>query len=186
MEPLFFVISIIAHRLLTRRASWHSKLAARYVPKVEQTRWAIADVASEQRFTRVLDHFRECGYVVIAGVLDDEEVESAMFKLWDYLETASRVTSSSSSSSSSLSRNSPSTWTRDSTPWPATVEGGILPYFSSGQSSAAWYIRSNEKIINIFRRFWGVDRVLTSFDGILVWRKSVKTETGEKIRGAKY
>ncbi|GMH94664.1 hypothetical protein TrVE_jg1993 [Triparma verrucosa] len=178
-DACVFVATAITHYLLLivkrRRRAWHSKLRPIYVPKSKQRHFTMADVDFEGQSIR--SHFDEHGWVVVSGVLDDIEVSQAMSYVWDYLETASRASlSHASTSRKPVSRGDPSTWASEG--WPATVEGGILPYFSSGQSSAAWSIRSNEKVKRIFRRFWGTENVLTSFDGLLVWRRSVKTECG--------
>jgi hypothetical protein len=58
------------------------------------------------------------------------------------------------------------------------LEGGILAFHGAGQTRAAWEVRGNEKVINVFRRFWGADKVLTSMDGVLMWRSCAKTEKG--------
>ena len=42
---------------------------------------------------------------------------------------------------------------------------GICKYFDVGHQRFAWLARTNPKIINIFKKLWNTDELVTSFDG---------------------
>ena len=95
--------------------------------------------------------------------------------MWDYVESASSVQLSMippSPPSPPVDRSRPETWA--SPAWPACLEGGILPYYGSGQSSFSWYIRTLPSLTSAFTSFWSAlgkpGPLSASFDGMIMWR----------------
>jgi hypothetical protein len=84
------------------------------------------------------DFLQQHGFVVYRSVLSPTESRTALHLLWNWLEAAAPK--------GRLDRDNPDSWDD----WPDTVEGGILPYFGSGQSEGAWYVRSRPKVFDSF------------------------------------
>lgn len=98
------------------------------------------------------------GFVVYANVLDSRETGHALDLMWDYLEGLS----------TGIDRNDENTWADDR--WPTAVHGGILPSYGIGHSKMQWFLRDVEKVKSCFASIWQTQELLTSFDGITVWR----------------
>ena len=102
-----------------------------------------------------LEYLEEHGYVVIANVLTTEEADHALALLWDYLEL-----------STGIDRNDPETWDdigqlRFMAGFIAvTALGIVLP---SGTFVTA-------PVKQAFASVWQDDDLLTSFDGVALWR----------------
>jgi hypothetical protein len=92
------------------------------------------------------------------AVLNPEEVKTAVDLTWDYLAELG----------TGVDRNDPKTWGDDR--WPTTVHGDILPGHGIGQCGAQWYIRSRKPIHKTFAKIWNDEDLLTSFDGMALWR----------------
>lgn len=113
----------------------------------------------------------EHGYVVIKEALSQQEVATTLDKLWQYLEGLG----------TGIDRHDVSTWKDDR--WPPYVDGGIVPSFGIGQSSAQWFVRGNTNVRKSFEALWGTEELLVSFDGMPIWRPwsyehSWKTSSG--------
>ena len=65
-------------------------------------------------------------------------------------------------------RDDPHTWGDDR--WPTAVHGAILPGHGIGQSAAQWFIRGSSRVQAAFAGVWDTDELLTSFDGMSLWR----------------
>ncbi|GMH53603.1 hypothetical protein TrRE_jg9832 [Triparma retinervis] len=126
--------------------------------------------------------FREMGYVVVAGVMNKEEVEKTKGLVWDYIEGASSVKLALEGKVGMhpcVNRDDPKTWAASS--WPDTLEGGIFPHFGVGHSRAAWFVRTRSKVQQVFEGFWGAEAhggLLASFDSMLLWRSGEVTDKG--------
>lgn len=134
------------------------------------------------------------GFCVISLVLTQDECVTALELAWDYVEVRSSLTlqnlrgepslfyvqaaSAVQYSIESVNQNEPNpfvvlrddprTWIDGS--WPRGVEGGILPYFGSGQSTCAWFVRSVPAVRAAFAALWREDDLIASMDGLLLWR----------------
>jgi hypothetical protein len=95
---------------------------------------------------------------VIAQVLDADQCARALDLTWDYLEALD----------TGIDRNDPGTWDDDR--WPTAVHGGILPGHGIGHSAAQWFIRSAPAVKRAFAAIWDTDDLLSSFDGMALWR----------------
>ena len=98
------------------------------------------------------------GYVVIAGVASEAELETSMGLLWDFLEGIG----------SGLQRGDVSTWGGQN--WPADPLTGILGYYGIGQSKFQWFIRGLPAVKEVFTKIWQTDDLLVSFDGCGLFR----------------
>lgn len=92
------------------------------------------------------------GYVVIAGVLDDEVVAQSLDEMWAIMEALAPVR-----------RDEPATWSRSAN-WPPMLHGGMIQYI--GHSQLQWNLR--EQCARVYAEYYGVDveELATSFDGI--------------------
>lgn len=172
-----------------RRDRWYSKLWPRYIPVVVIRDWEEAlapqevyscarsipvDWLTPSNSDKLQSVLREHGFVVITGVLTESECRKALSLGWDYLEAAS--VAESQLQESALPRQPPLRRSDESThanTMPRTVEGGMLPYYGSGHSTLAWFIRSHPRVREIFASLWGTDNLISSLDGIVLWLKEV-------------
>lgn len=95
------------------------------------------------------------GYAVIPNILTNEECDSAIDGIWDWLALLSN---------GEIDRQDSDTWL---TNWPYTFgKKGIIQWYGVGQSQFVWDVRQNPKVIDIFKKIWKTDDLLVSFDGI--------------------
>ena len=170
--PALFLVSILLAQITRRRPFIPNPFPWAFAPPSVKTTF-VADA----RFP--LSNFEKNGYCVISGIMTGDEIGRTLSLLWDYVEAASKVQCDMTlpvTPGCVVDRNDPTTWTNQN--WPASVEGGILPYFGSGQSSASWYVRSLLAVRQTFEEFWSTSDLVTSFDAFVIWRNSVPTERG--------
>lgn len=105
-----------------------------------------------------LEYLDEEGFVVFANVLDSIQTDKALSLMWDYLEELG----------TGIDRNDKDTWSDKY--WPTAVHGGILPSYGVGHSKMQWYVRDIDDVKTCFASIWDTDDLLTSFDGITIWR----------------
>ena len=105
-----------------------------------------------------VDHLTEYGFVVIENALTAHQAAHALDLTWQYLEALG----------TGIKRDDPDTWGDER--WPVAVHGGIIPSQGIGHSEAQWFIRSVPSIKQAFAAVWGDDDLLTSFDGMALWR----------------
>jgi len=98
------------------------------------------------------------GYVVIRAALSQSQASKAMSLLWDYLEALG----------TGIDRRNVDTWDDDR--WPTAAHGGILPSFGIGHCAAQWFIRDVANVKASFAAVWDDEDLLTSFDGVTLWR----------------
>lgn len=181
-----------------RRDRWYSKLWPRFIPVNEAKDWNEA-LESQETYTcarsipidwltktpsnsKLQNVLQQHGFVVISGVLSNTECQEALKLGWDYLEAASGAESllydgddSSKrlpSDDPPLIRNDASTHTKEN--MPRSVEGGMLPYYGSGHSTLAWFVRSHPSVVNVFSSLHGTDDLISSLDGLVLWFKQVR------------
>ena len=112
------------------------------------------------------------GYVVLKETLTKQQPGKTLNLLWDYLEELD----------TGIDRKDPKTWDDDR--WPTAAHGGILPSYGIGHSKSQWYLRSIPNVKKAFAKIWGTEDLLTSFDGVSLWRPwninpQWKTESGQ-------
>ena len=127
------------------------------------------------------DHLEEYGFAVVTDVLSDKECKVAIGKAWDYLETSSAVERQIQAGPSTdlppVRRDDPSTLS--SQYFPVHVEGGILPFYGSGHSAFAWYLRDNLAVQSVFASLYKTipENLITSLDGMVMWRAGEEHRT---------
>ena len=104
------------------------------------------------------DYLDEHGFVIIASALSAQQAAQALSMLWDYLEELG----------TGIDRTDINTWDDDR--WPTAVHGGILPSFGIGHCAAQWFIRDVADVKASFAAVWDDEDLLTSFDGVTLWR----------------
>ncbi len=119
-------------------------------------------------------YLEEHGYVVIASVLDAAGCKRGLDLTWDYLEGLG----------TGVDRNDPVTWDDDR--WPTSVHGGILPGHGIGHSAAQWFLRSAPAVKAAFAAVWDTDELLSSFDGMALWRPWRLNEAWKTNRGGSW
>ena len=105
-----------------------------------------------------LAYLDEHGFVIIQNALSEMETAHAISLIWDYLEGLS----------TGIDRLNVDTWGNDR--WPISVHGGILPSQGIGHSPAQWFIRKSLRVQQAFAAIWETTELLTSFDGMSLWR----------------
>jgi len=98
------------------------------------------------------------GYVVIPGILSHTEVEQGLSLTWDWLESLG----------SGISRSDPATWQDEN--WPGDLQSGIVTTCGAAQQEAAWLVRGNKKVQQVFSSVWGEEDLITSMDCVILWR----------------
>eukprot|EP00747_Dinoflagellata_sp_TGD_P140807 gnl/TRDRNA2_/TRDRNA2_176047_c0_seq1.p1 gnl/TRDRNA2_/TRDRNA2_176047_c0~~gnl/TRDRNA2_/TRDRNA2_176047_c0_seq1.p1 ORF type:complete len:397 (+),score=57.08 gnl/TRDRNA2_/TRDRNA2_176047_c0_seq1:83-1273(+) len=125
---------------------------------------------TEDRFDlddpQALRHLFEEGYVVIAGALNEEDLEKSRAELWDVLEA----------SAPGVCRGVVDTWGGDEVDWPADPATGILRPLGVSHSPLLWRVRAAPGVRGTFERIWGTRRLLSSFDGAGVFRPLLREE----------
>lgn len=115
---------------------------------------------------RWLRHLADEGFVVIANVAGQAEIERAYSLLWKFIED--------SDASGNIRCEDVSTWEdnrgEEGRGWPAGREDGILHSRGIGQSELLWYLRSLPALKQVFADIWGTDQLVCSFDGAGVFR----------------
>jgi hypothetical protein len=104
----------------------------------------------------------EHGTVVIKGALSPKQVEKARGLYWDKIESLKIP-----AAKRGLDRNDISTWGNEN--WPSSVSG-LTTCWGVTQSEAAWYIRTNPKVVEAFSHIWDSQDLITSMDCFLTWR----------------
>ena len=112
------------------------------------------------------------GYVVLNETLTKQQAGKTLNLLWDYLEELD----------TGIDRKDPKTCGDDR--WHTAAHGGILPSYGIGHSKSQWYLRSIPNVKKAFAKIWGTEDLLTSFDGVSLWRPwninpQWKTESGQ-------
>ena len=85
----------------------------------------------------------EKGYCVIENILNDEEVSKSLEYFREWFSSHPQI-------EGLHSKISPH---------------GIIKFHEVGQQKHAWYIRTRENVVNVFKNIWQTDEVVVSFDG---------------------
>lgn len=123
------------------------------------------------------------GVAIIPGVLDESECDSMVSKMWDFFEHITEKWDKP------LRRDDEDTWREFYKLYP--LNSMLLQRWGIGHAQAAWDVRQNTKIVEIFADFWGcgMEELLVSFDGASFhlppevtkkgWNKSTKYHTDQ-------
>ena len=139
--------------------NWNIEIDYKHVPRFES--------GSDES----IDYLDEHGFVIIKEALTKQEAKKTLDLLWDYLEGLG----------TGIDRSNPETWNDDR--WPTCAHGGIIPSYGIGHSESQWFLRSVPNVKKAFAKIWNTEELLTSFDGVSLWRPwnvnaDWKTENG--------
>eukprot|EP00933_Yihiella_yeosuensis_P044687 TRINITY_DN3994_c0_g4_i1.p1 TRINITY_DN3994_c0_g4~~TRINITY_DN3994_c0_g4_i1.p1 ORF type:complete len:348 (-),score=41.75 TRINITY_DN3994_c0_g4_i1:692-1735(-) len=119
-------------------------------------------------------HLQTYGFAVVRGVASAGELEEAWKLLWQLL-----------NEEAGWLPHQPSTWSDETLQkmGQGAWATGILEADSIGQSDLSWFVRTLPGVRCIFSRIWGTNNLLTSFDGVNIFRpwhsgRFPKTEGG--------
>lgn len=123
----------------------------------------LLDTSEAPRFTvddpGMVQHLQEHGYVVVRGILSPSERDTAEDLLWEFM-----------GDSAGWKRYRPSTWTDESFGRMGQMAKGLINGRGVGQSDLSWFVRTRQATKAAFARIWQDDQLLTSFDGISIFR----------------
>lgn len=108
--------------------------------------------------TRLKKTLEKYGVAIIPSVLSHSETEGMKNGMWDSLEHITQKMETP------LSRDDQTTWRSFYELFP--LHSMLLQHWQIGHAQFVWELRQNPKIIEIFRKFWGTDDLLVSFDGV--------------------
>lgn len=111
----------------------------------------------------MLDYLDKYGYAVIKNVATQEEVTKGIQYLWDFMENLPAT---------KCKRDDSATWDDDE--WYPSPRNGILNAMGTGQSSISWQARLFPQVKETFSAVWETEDLITSFDGVNVFRPWVK------------
>ena len=99
------------------------------------------------------------GVGIIPNVLNDEEIKQMNDGMWNYLEYVSQKFDKP------IQRDDRKSWVHYLKMFPK--HSMLLQQFGVGHAQYIWDLRQNEKIVDIFSKFWDVPKedLLVSFDG---------------------
>lgn len=100
------------------------------------------------------------GVAIIPDVLNKEECEQFVEKIWDYFEHITQLWDTP------LSRVSKKTWLGIYDLYPS--HSMLFQHHSIGQSQAVWDVRQNKKVVDVYSQIWKIkpEDLLVSFDGL--------------------
>lgn len=120
----------------------------------------------------IKEHLAKWGYVIITGILKDEEVKNCHNLFWDHIEATYP----------NITRYDSDSW-YNSAPWPGSYASGVMSRRFIGHSDLQWYIRSNENVRKAFGTVWDTTALITSFDGVGAfrpWSKNIDWKTTDE------
>lgn len=100
----------------------------------------------------------EHGVAIVPNVLTNDECVKLQTQMWDYVEYVT------SDWDTPVKRNDVSTWRAFYEL--GSLHGMMLHYGEVGHSQACWDVRQNPNVVEVFRVFYGVEALLSSFDGL--------------------
>ena len=146
-----------------------SSLAASVKEEIE-TSSSSSNITTTRVATKILQEMlKEKGFVIVSGVLNETDCQHALELAHDFINAASRaehhirkqqqevVDGSSDSDSCIDNQNNSSSDTTDFHHFPTSLEGGMIPFYGSGHSTFAWYIRSHPNIKHVFQHVYSND-----------------------------
>eukprot|EP00927_Polykrikos_kofoidii_P051615 TRINITY_DN45408_c0_g1_i1.p1 TRINITY_DN45408_c0_g1~~TRINITY_DN45408_c0_g1_i1.p1 ORF type:complete len:359 (-),score=40.68 TRINITY_DN45408_c0_g1_i1:534-1544(-) len=123
----------------------------------------VVDTSDSPRFSyddpAMITYLHERGYAVVAGAIDETGLVRSHELLWQFLGGAAE-----------WSPTEPSTWTDMSFSRMGVPQFGLINGRGVGQSDLLWYVRTCPLVREAFQRIWETSELLTSFDGMGVFR----------------
>jgi ectoine hydroxylase-related dioxygenase (phytanoyl-CoA dioxygenase family) len=113
---------------------------------------------SMDNLSKAFDYLDKEGYVVIQDVISDDQSKEGIDLFWKFM----------SELNTGIDRNDIETWNNKN--WPNEFSTGIVSSYGVGQSEFMWFCRLQENVIKIFEKRLKTKDLLTSFDGLCVFR----------------
>lgn len=107
--------------------------------------------------THCFKELDEKGYTIIPNVISQDKAREYHDAFWDMMEELNP----------DIKRDKRSTWKTEN--WPLNLHG-ILQQYRVGHRQFVWDIRSEGKVIEVFKWIWGTEELLVSFDGLCLIR----------------
>jgi hypothetical protein len=125
----------------------------------------------------MLGCLEEHGFLVVSGVLGPQDCETALELARDWIEAASFAEHCTAEAGSASPNSSPRCTGRivedreARSCFPRSVEGGIQPFYGSGHSTIAWFVRGHRNVRRVFAALHNArpHQLLSSLDGIILW-----------------
>ena len=106
-------------------------------------------------FEKINLNLQEKGYCIITNVLNKDEIEFAREKYFEWYESTPDL------AEQHLKLN----------------PHNIMKYHEAAHQEFAWYIKTNPKVINIFKKIYNTEDLVVSFDGCCYYPKNTKLST---------
>ena len=102
----------------------------------------------------------EYGVAIIPSVLNEKECEHMINGIWDYFEYITHEWDNP------IKKDSPNSYREIYKLYP--MHSMLIQHWKVGHSQVVWNLRQNEKIVDIFSKFWECPKedLLVSFDGL--------------------
>lgn len=116
-----------------------------------------------ERFTTTPENAKatlaEYGVAIVPRCIDKGECDSLFSQMWDFFEEIT------ADLPLALKRDDPKTWHTILDLYPS--HGMLFQHWGIGHAKFAWWIRQNDKVIDVFTKIWNVkpEQLLVSFDG---------------------
>mmetsp|Transcript_11874 Transcript_11874/g.21703 ORF Transcript_11874/g.21703 Transcript_11874/m.21703 type:complete len:351 (-) Transcript_11874:124-1176(-) len=107
----------------------------------------------------MISYLDEHGYVVVRDALTETDLRQAEDMLFNFM-----------SSEAGWDRSDPATWTDASFSSMGNAVLGLVNRRGAGQSDLSWFVRTRHAVFGTFRQLWQTDELLTSFDGLNIFR----------------
>ena len=104
---------------------------------------------------KISSTIEEKGYCIITNVLDKDEIEFAKKKFFEWYKSTPNL------EEQHLKLN----------------PHNIMKYHEAAHQEFAWFIKTNPKVIDIFKKIYNTDELVTSFDGCCYYPKNTKLST---------
>ena len=121
----------------------------------------------------VLEHLEEHGFAVVGDVLTEAETETALGKVWDFMENMG----------TGIDRSRPETWSNEFWMENSAPGSGLMSGHGGTHSEALWYVRGIPAVKSVWATLLDDNDLIVSFDGMCQYRpwaldSSWRTSTG--------
>jgi hypothetical protein len=113
---------------------------------------------------------KEKGVAIIPNILNEKECISMLNGAWDYLE---KITENWNVP---INRNNKKSWRQFSDLF--VLHSMLIQHHKIGHAQFFWDMRQNPKVIEVFKKLWNTEELLTSFDGASIHLPPEETNKG--------
>lgn len=104
---------------------------------------------------KIISNIEEKGFCIITNILDNDEIKFAQEKFFQWYNSTPNL------AEQHLKVN----------------PHNIMKYHEAAHQEFAWFIRTNPKVIDVFKKIYNTDELVTSFDGCCYYPKNTKLST---------